>query len=42
MTFLNGSLAFGALAFAIPLIIHILNRSRFRTVEWGRCICWNR
>lgn len=35
MTFLNGSLAFGALAFAIPLIIHILNRSRFRTVEWG-------
>ena len=35
MTFLNGALAFGALAFAVPLIIHILNRSRFRTVEWG-------
>jgi len=35
MTFLNGALAFGALAFAIPLLIHILNRSRFRTVEWG-------
>jgi hypothetical protein len=35
MTFLNGALGFGALAFAIPLIIHILNRSRFRTVEWG-------
>ncbi len=35
MTFLNGALAFGTLAFAIPLIIHILNRSRFRTVEWG-------
>jgi len=35
MTFLNGALAFGALAFAIPLIIHILNRSRFKTVEWG-------
>lgn len=35
MTFLNGALAFGALAFAIPLIIHILNRSRFRTVQWG-------
>lgn len=33
MTFLNGALAFGALAFVIPLIIHILNRSRFRTVE---------
>ena len=35
MTFLNPALAFGALAFAIPLIIHILNRSRFKTVEWG-------
>ncbi len=35
MTFLNGALAFGSLAFAIPLIIHILNRSRFKTVEWG-------
>ena len=35
MTFLNGALAFGTLAFLIPLIIHILNRSRFRTVEWG-------
>ena len=27
MTFLNGALAFGTLAFLIPLIIHILNRS---------------
>lgn len=35
MTFLNGALALGTLAFAIPLIIHVLNRSRFRTVEWG-------
>lgn len=35
MTFLNPALTFGALAFAIPLIIHILNRRRFRTVEWG-------
>lgn len=35
MTFLNNALAFGAAAFAIPLIIHILNRSRFRTVQWG-------
>ena len=35
MTFLNQALAFGAAAFLIPLIIHILNRSRFRTVEWG-------
>ena len=35
MTFLNMALAFGAVAFSIPLIIHILNRSRFKTVEWG-------
>lgn len=35
MTFLNQALAYGALAFTIPLIIHILNRSRFKTVEWG-------
>lgn len=35
MTFLNGALAFGALAAAIPVILHILNRSRFRQVEWG-------
>ena len=35
MTFLNAALAFGAAAFAIPLVIHLLNRRRFRTVEWG-------
>lgn len=35
MTFLNGLLAFGALAFAIPLVIHLLNRSKFQTVDWG-------
>lgn len=35
MTFGNPALALGAAAFAIPLIIHILNRSRFRTIEWG-------
>ncbi|MCA9037106.1 MAG: VWA domain-containing protein [Planctomycetaceae bacterium] len=35
MTFLNTSLLAGAAAFAIPLVIHILNRSRYRTVEWG-------
>lgn len=35
MIFLNQILAFGAAAFAIPLIIHILNRSRFKTVDWG-------
>ena len=35
MTFLNLPLAFGAAAFAVPLVIHILNRSRYRTVQWG-------
>ena len=35
MTFLNGLLAFGALAFTIPLAIHLLHRSRFTTVDWG-------
>jgi len=35
LTFLNQALAFGAAAFLIPLVIHILNRSRFRTVQWG-------
>jgi hypothetical protein len=32
---LNGILALGALAFTVPLAIHLLFRSRFRTVDWG-------
>ena len=35
MNFLNVGLAFGAAAVAIPLIIHIFNRSRFKVVTWG-------
>ena len=35
MTFLNAILLFGAAATAIPLIIHLLNRRRFRVVRWG-------
>jgi hypothetical protein len=35
MTFLNAILAFGAAAFTIPLMIHLLHRSRYITVEWG-------
>ncbi len=35
MSFLNAILLGGAAAFAIPLIIHILNKRRFRTVHWG-------
>ncbi len=35
MTMLNGILAFGAIAFSVPLVIHLLFRSRFTTVDWG-------
>lgn len=33
--FTNVLLALGALAFAIPLIIHILNKRRFQVVDWA-------
>lgn len=35
MQFLNPLLAFGLLAVAIPIIIHILTRQTGRTVDWG-------
>lgn len=35
MNFLNVSLALGAIAVLIPLLIHIFNRSRFKIVNWG-------
>jgi hypothetical protein len=35
MTLLNGLLALGALAFTIPLVIHLLFRNRFETLDWG-------
>ncbi len=35
MSFLNWILLGGALTFAAPLIIHLLNRSRFKVVDWG-------
>ncbi len=35
MTLLNGLLSLGALAFTIPLAIHLLFRARFRTIQWG-------
>lgn len=35
MTFLNGLLAFGAAAFAVPLLIHLLHRGRSTMVDWG-------
>lgn len=35
MTLLNGLLAFGALAFTVPLAIHLLFRNRFQVMDWG-------
>lgn len=35
MTFLNAILLSGLAAASIPLIIHLLNRNRFRVVKWG-------
>lgn len=35
MTFLNAILALGASAFLVPLVIHLLYRSRYQVVEWG-------
>src|SRR5260370_35227910 len=35
MTFLSPLLIWGTLLGAIPLIIHLLNRRRFRRVEWA-------
>ncbi len=35
MTFLSPLLAWGALLGAIPIIIHLLNRRRFRRVDWA-------
>lgn len=35
MTFLNGALLAGAATAAVPLAIHLLHRSRIKTVPWG-------
>lgn len=35
MSFLNSILLAGAAAFTIPLIIHLLNRRRVHTIQWG-------
>ena len=35
MTFLNWTILFGLIGIAIPIIIHLLNRRRAKTVEWG-------
>ncbi|MEZ6092026.1 MAG: BatA domain-containing protein [Pirellulaceae bacterium] len=35
MNFINIALLGGLAAVAIPLIIHLLNRSKFKTLDWG-------
>ena len=35
MSFVNPALLFGALLFAVPLIIHLLNRQRYKRREWA-------
>jgi len=35
MAFVSTAMAFGVAAFAIPLVIHLLNRNRFQVVRWG-------
>ena len=35
MSFLQQAMLWGLFAVSIPVIIHLLNRRRFRTVEWG-------
>ncbi|MEZ5963501.1 MAG: BatA domain-containing protein [Planctomycetota bacterium] len=35
LTFTHAALAFGTLAFLVPLVIHLLNRQRFRRRKWA-------
>ncbi len=35
LTFGNGAILWGTLLFAVPLIIHLLNRRRFRVLRWA-------
>ena len=35
MQFINPLLALGTLLFSVPLIIHLLNRQRFRRRDWA-------
>ena len=35
MNFLQPFVLWGLLGVSIPIIIHLLNRRRFRTVKWG-------
>ncbi|MFW6108283.1 MAG: PA14 domain-containing protein [bacterium] len=35
MTFLNTAMLFGLLAIAVPILIHLLNRSKAKVLDWG-------
>src|SRR5579862_7716980 len=35
MAFLNPIMLYGLLGATVPLLLHLLNRSRYRTVRWG-------
>src|SRR5215211_7927869 len=36
--FLNGLMLLGLAAAAVPLVLHLLARARYRTVDWGAMI----
>ena len=35
MTFVNTAMLFGLLLIAVPILIHLLNRSRAKVLDWG-------
>ena len=35
MSFLNPAMLFGMTALAIPIIVHLLNRRRFKKIQWA-------
>ncbi|RMG13241.1 MAG: VWA domain-containing protein [Planctomycetota bacterium] len=35
MSFVNGAMLWGLLAVAVPVVVHLLNRRRFRRVRWA-------
>ena len=35
MTFINTAMLFGLLAIAVPIVIHLLNRSKAKVLDWG-------
>ena len=35
MTFLNGIMLWGTAAVSIPILVHLFNKNRYRTLQWG-------